>query len=73
MINSKNVLLKAIIKGGSSIKDFKNTLGKKGNFQKELNVYERDGLNCKQPKCRGKINKKIISNRSSFFCDSCQK
>ena len=38
MINSKNVLLKAINKGGSSIRDFKNTLGKQGNFQKEFNV-----------------------------------
>ena len=73
IINSKNVLLKAINKGGSSIRDFKNTLGKQGNFQKEFNVYERDGLNCKRPKCRGKIKKKIISNRSTFFCNYCQK
>ena len=73
MINSKNVLLKAINKGGSSIRDFKNTLGKQGNFQKEFNVYERDGLNCKRPKCRGKIKKKNISNRSTYFCNSCQK
>ncbi len=73
IINSKNVLLKAINKGGSSIRDFKNTLGKQGNFQKEFNVYERDGLNCKRSKCRGKIKKKNISNRSTFFCNSCQK
>jgi len=73
IINSKNVLLRAIKKGGSSIRDFKNTLGKQGNFQKEFKVYERNGLNCKRPKCRGKIEKKIISNRSTFFCNSCQK
>ena len=72
MINSKKVLLKAIKKGGSSIKDFKNTLGKKGNFQKNFNVYERNGLSCKRFRCKGIIQKKFISNRSSFFCNICQ-
>ena len=72
MINSKKVLFKAIKKGGSSIRDFKNTLGKKGNFQKDFNVYERDGLSCKRFGCKGTIQKKVISNRSSFFCNICQ-
>ena len=58
MLNSKKVLLKAIKKGGSSIRDFKNTTGRKGNFQKEFNVYERNGLSCKQYKCNGIIQKK---------------
>jgi len=73
IINSKKVLNLAIKKGGSSIKDFKNTFGEKGGFQKNFNVYERSGLNCKRLKCKGKIKKKIISNRSTFFCDICQK
>ena len=71
--NSRKVLLNAIKKGGSSIRDFKNTVGKKGSFQKEFNVYEREGQNCKKIKCNGIIKKKIISNRSSFFCNFCQK
>ena len=33
--------------GGSSIRDFKNTDGKSGNFQKNFKVYERNGLKCK--------------------------
>ena len=73
IINSKKILSLAIKKGGSSIKDFKNTHGKKGTFQKIFNVYERSGLNCKRLKCNGIIKKKIISNRSTFFCDNCQK
>ena len=71
--NSKKVLLKAIHKGGSSIRDFKNTFGTKGNFQKEFKVYDREGLRCKRLKCKGIIKKKNISNRSTFFCDTCQK
>ena len=72
IINAKKVLLKAIKQGGSSIRDFKNTLGEKGNFQKDFNVYERDGLKCKRFECKGTIQKKVISNRSSFFCNICQ-
>ena len=70
---SKNVFKKAIREGGSSIRDFKNTSGKKGNFQKKFKVYQREGLNCLRNKCSGKINKKFISNRSTFFCNICQK
>ena len=72
-INSKKVLLRAIRKGGSSIRDFKNTSGKKGRFQNEFKVYQREGLNCKRKKCNGIIYRKTISNRSSFFCNLCQK
>ena len=72
IINSKKVLSLAIKKGGSSIRDFEIS-GKKGNFQKNFKVYERKGLNCKRYNCLGKIEKKTISNRSTFFCNSCQK
>ena len=71
--NSQKVLRDAIDKGGSSIRDFKNTLGKKGNFQKKFNVYGRNGLNCKRLRCQGIIKKKVISNRSTFYCSTCQK
>ncbi len=71
--NTKKVLIDAINKGGSSIRDFKSTSGVKGNFQKKFKVYQRDGLKCKRLKCIGIIKKKNISNRSSFFCNICQK
>ena len=72
IINSKKVLLDAIKKGGSSIRDFKNLSGKNGSFQKDFTVYDREGLNCKRSKCEGIIKKKIISNRYTFFCNICQ-
>ena len=70
---SKKVLNRAIKKGGSSIRDFRDTFGKSGNFQKEFKVYQRENLNCPQNKCPGKIKKIFISNRSTFFCNTCQK
>ena len=70
--NSKKILLDAIRKGGSSIRDFKNLDGHHGKFQDNFKVYQREGLNCKRINCKGKIVKKIITNRSSFFCNFCQ-
>ena len=71
--NSKLVLLNAIKKGGSSIRDFKDLSGKKGSFQKNFKVYQREGLKCKRINCKGIIQKKNILNRSTFFCAFCQK
>ena len=70
---SKRVLNNAIKKGGSSIRDFKNTSGEIGNFQKVFKVYQRESLNCLRNKCSGKIKKIFISSRSTFFCNTCQK
>ncbi len=73
VINSRKILKNAIKKGGSTIRDFKNTRGDQGNFQKEFKVYGRDKQNCKRFSCSGKINKITQSNRSTFLCEMCQK
>jgi formamidopyrimidine-DNA glycosylase len=73
ILNSKKILLKAISKGGSSIRDFKDTSGIKGGYQKDFKVYQQEGMKCKNTGCDGCIKKKITSNRSTFFCSSCQK
>ena len=70
---SKFILKIAIKKGGSSIRDFKNISGVQGSFQKNFKVYQRENLKCLNRECLGIIKKKIISNRSSFFCNICQK
>ena len=70
---SKLVLNLAIKFGGSSIRDFKNAKGISGLFQNKFKVYNRENKNCVSKKCKGKINKIFISNRSSFFCKFCQK
>jgi len=71
--NSKKVLKNAIKKGGSTIRDFKNTLGDIGQFQKEFKVYGRDKKNCKRKSCLGTIYKITKANRSTFYCQMCQK
>ena len=70
---SKKIISKAIIMGGSSIKDFSSSSGKKGSFQQYLSVYGKKGENCPKVKCKGKIKKIAVANRASFFCNICQK
>ena len=70
---SKLVLKKAIKLGGSSIRNFKNVSGNDGLFQNNFKVYQRENLNCLKYNCNGKIKKKIISKRATFFCNKCQK
>ena len=67
ILNSKKVLINAIKQGGSSIRDFKNTDGKSGNFQKNFKVYERNGLKCKRSYCKGVIEKKKFLIGPLFF------
>jgi formamidopyrimidine-DNA glycosylase len=73
ILNSKKILHRAIIKGGSSIRNFQDISGTLGGYQKEFKVYQQEGKGCKATGCLGIIKKKIVSNRSTFFCDSCQK
>ena len=70
---SKKVISKAIMLGGSSIKNFSSSSGKKGLFQQNFTVYGKKGENCSKVKCMGKIKKIVIAKRASFFCDKCQK
>ena len=70
--NIRRVLKIAINQGGSSIRDFKNVYGKSGNFQQFFNVYGQENKNCSRISCKGKIKKISISNRPSFYCNSCQ-
>ena len=70
---SKFVLKKAINKGGSSIRDFRTLENSIGKYQHEFMVYDRKNENCRSAGCNKKITKIIISNRSTFYCQNCQK
>ena len=72
IFNIKKILKFSILKGGSSIRDFKNTDGKSGNFQQFFHVYGQENKTCSSISCKGSIKKIQISNRSSFYCNKCQ-
>ena len=70
---SKKVIKKAILRGGSSIRNFKNSNGERGSFQNEFKVYDKKDQLCPNLRCKKKIIKVNISNRSTFYCPYCQK
>ena len=73
IIKHSRITLKNAIKfGGSSIKDFKGVSGGGGSFQTKFNVYDRENQKCNRRKCNGIIQKRYISNRSTFICNFCQ-
>ncbi len=65
------VLNEAISAGGSSIDDYRHSDGSRGSFQKFHRVYGREGEPCRT--CGSVIKRTVISGRSSFFCQQCQK
>ncbi len=69
--NVQKVLLRSIETGGSSISDFIAPDGKDGQFQNERKVYAREGEACSS--CGVLIVRRVIGQRSSHYCPSCQR
>lgn len=67
----KKVLRKGIKFGGSSYRNYVNSLGKKGSMQEHFKVYNREGEKCFG--CNKRIIRIKIGGRSSYFCSGCQK
>lgn len=67
----KQVLARAVERGGSTLRDFSNADGQAGHFQLEAAVYGRGGLPCKV--CSSPIKTIRQGQRSTFFCNFCQK
>lgn len=67
----REVLARAVEKGGSTLRDFSSADGKAGYFQLEAMVYGRTNLPCKT--CNTPIKMLRQGQRSTFYCPSCQK
>jgi formamidopyrimidine-DNA glycosylase len=66
----RQVLADAIRLRGSSISDYVDSDGNRGEFQLKHRVYQRDGKPC--VRCKSIIRRAIIAGRGSHFCPSCQ-
>jgi len=67
----RDVLSRAIRRGGTTLRDFLNAEGSPGYFARELLVYDRAGQPCFQ--CQAPIRRKVIGQRSSYYCPRCQR
>ncbi|HEY1560909.1 MAG TPA: bifunctional DNA-formamidopyrimidine glycosylase/DNA-(apurinic or apyrimidinic site) lyase [Caulobacteraceae bacterium] len=68
----REVLLEAIEKGGSTLRDFASADGALGYFQHSFEVYDRAGEPCRSPDCHGVIRRIVQGGRSTFYCPACQ-
>lgn len=66
----RRVLRDAIRAGGTTIRDYRNAEGGRGEYARRLCVYGRDGEPCL--KCRSQIRRIVFANRSAFYCPTCQ-
>ena len=69
----KQVLLRSIDDGGSTLRDHVQPGGELGYFQTRFKVYDRAGAPCSTRDC-GKLVKRLVqAGRSTFYCARCQR
>jgi formamidopyrimidine-DNA glycosylase len=67
----RQVLEEAIANQGSSLRNYRNSYGERGQNQDHFRVYDRAGAACER--CGEPIERSVIAQRSTFFCPTCQR
>jgi formamidopyrimidine-DNA glycosylase len=67
----RHTLQAAVDLGGSTLRDFRDSHGMAGEYQLQAQVYGRGGEPCRT--CGTSIRRVVQSQRTSYFCPSCQK
>lgn len=66
----RRTLSRAIQLGGTTLRDYVDADGKRGQYAENLAVYGREGRPC--PSCEEPIERIVFGGRSAFFCPTCQ-
>jgi formamidopyrimidine-DNA glycosylase len=67
----RDVLARAVEKGGSTLRDFSNANGESGYFQLEAMVYDRAGEPCRT--CAAPVRMIRQGQRATYYCPQCQR
>ncbi len=67
------VLERALMHGGTSLKDFVSADGHAGEHSHYLWVYDREDVACPEATCPGMVRRLVQQQRATFFCPRCQK
>lgn len=67
----QQILADAIIRGGTTLRDFLAPDGAPGYFAQELSVYGRGGKAC--PRCAAPLRELRMAQRSTVYCPRCQR
>jgi formamidopyrimidine-DNA glycosylase len=65
------VLSRAIVRGGTTLRDFLSPDGAPGYFEQELSAYGRGGAPC--PRCGRPLRQAAIAQRATVWCGTCQR
>ena len=65
------VLRNAIAAGGTSIRDYRDSRGAEGGFQRQIRIYGRKGEPCVS--CGTRVRRVLVAQRSTHFCPRCQR
>lgn len=66
----RQILANAITVGGTTLRDFVGSDGQPGYFKQSLNVYGRQGEQCRI--CNSSLKLQVLGQRSTVYCPSCQ-
>lgn len=66
----REVLAEAIAQGGTTLRDFVGGDSQPGYFKQDLYVYDRAELPCRI--CNSPIRKRVMGQRMTYYCSSCQ-
>jgi formamidopyrimidine-DNA glycosylase len=71
--NIREILQQAVNQGGSTLRDgtYTDAEGNAGSFQAQHNVYGKAGKPC--PLCRSPLTKQTLAQRTTVWCQSCQR
>jgi formamidopyrimidine-DNA glycosylase len=67
----RSTLARAVERGGSTLRDFRDAHGMAGEFQLDAKVYGRAGKPC--VRCGTPIRRIVQGARATFFCPVCQR
>ena len=67
----RDVLARAVARGGSTLRDFSNAHGESGYFQLEACVYDRADMPCRA--CDTPVRRIVQGQRATYYCPRCQR
>lgn len=67
----RDVLRQAIQLRGSSVSDYLDAEGRRGEFQRLHRVYQREGKRCFR--CGATVRRAIVAGRGTHYCPCCQR
>lgn len=66
----RNTLAEAVSQGGTTLRNYVDSDGRRGRYAANLRVYGREGQPCHR--CGDRVVRSVFGGRSAFHCPTCQ-